>query len=573
MGKKSKRNKTNSGGSVRKATRYISDVYRTVSGLMDGKHTNWEKILKVESEYCHLDTFSDDPVDDLFVLHAFGIAFATMFGRTTDASLQGEICMERAIHYCERAKARMEDANANDRPQIQKDSKSEIGMYLALLYSAEGAGRDMEKAISSHRWFLEDCNRHQVKAQYVLSLSNNFNRFDKFEYIIEVLEGSIDTMETLEDKVQAETILIRAYIGCGEFLKAKAADEKCRSTNGNDWLADLQSGKIEAGLCNYKAAIPHFRKGVVELQKQEYDGDKLSGTRGICSMDLATTLLRHSTDNEAEAFAIFQEELDRYVDPLGKETILFKMGTWYRKLNKWDQSIKARRVDPLRREKILFQMGEWYRKLHQWDQSIEALHQLCLSATRPDSAMLPQANQAMAQTYLEQYCTDTTLDIAQRTEILRHATEHSNQVDEVSTKMHLTQAQLFYFNVDKQQAYHHLELYLDARLAACKLTCYTCKQRVRPGSVPFTCASCGVASYCGRRHQKMTWKNERICHRVLCPLLGYWRVSKKKRKKRHGFTNEDRHRREYERVFDTFFESICPHMKLPANNPSYTMKN
>ena len=179
----------------------------------------------------------------------------------------------------------------------------------------------------------------------------------------------------------------------------------------------------------------------------------------------------------------------------------------------------------------------------------------------------------MAQTYLEQYCTDTTLDIAQRTEILRHATEHSNQVDEVSTKMHLTQAQLFYFNVDKQQAYHHLELYLDARLAACKLTCYTCKQRVRPGSVPFTCASCGVASYCGRRHQKMTWKNERICHRVLCPLLGYWRVSKKKRKKRHGFTNEDRHRREYERVFDTFFESICPHMKLPANNPSYTMKN
>ena len=62
------------------------------------------------------------------------------------------------------------------------------------------------------------------------------------------------------------------------------------------------------------------------------------------------------------------------------------------------------------------------------------------------------------KTYLEQYCTDTTLTIDQRTQILSHATDHSNLVP-------LTQAQLFYFNGDKQQAYHHLELYLDARLA------------------------------------------------------------------------------------------------------------
>ncbi len=122
--------------------------------------------------------------------------------------------------------------------------------------------------------------------------------------------------------------------------------------------------------------------------------------------------------------------------------------------------------------------------------------------------MLPRANEVMAQTCLEQYCTDTILNIDQRTHILHLATEHSNQAaDEVSTEMHLTQAQLFYFNGDKQQAYNHLELYLDARLAECKITCYTCNQRVRHGSVPFSCASCRVASYCGRKHQKMTWKN------------------------------------------------------------------
>ncbi len=173
----------------------------------------------------------------------------------------------------------------------------------------------------------------------------------------------------------------------------------------------------------------------------------------------------------------------------------------------------------------------------------------------------------MALSYLEQYCTDTTLDIDQRTQILCHAKRHSFQDHIVTTETHLTQAQLFYFNGDKYEAYHHLELYLDARLAECKLSCYTCKQRVRHGSVPFSCASCRVASYCDRKHQKLTWKNERICHKVLCPLFGYWRMTKKQRKRRdrNGRGNEDRS--EYVRVFQAFFESICPHVKTRV--PSY----
>ena len=100
-------------------------------------------------------------------------------------------------------------------------------MQLAGSYSE---GRDMEKAISSHRWFLENGNRHRVAAICVITISHNFNRFKKFDYAIEVLEGCIDMMETLEEKVQAETNLVRAYIGCGEFLKAKAAHKKRRST-------------------------------------------------------------------------------------------------------------------------------------------------------------------------------------------------------------------------------------------------------------------------------------------------------------------------------------------------------
>jgi len=134
----------------------------------------------------------------------------------------------------------------------------------------------------------------------------------------------MDMMQTFKEEVQAETKLISAYIGYGEFLKGKAADEIRRS---NFWTTWLQSGRIE------EAAIAHFREEVARLQKQEYD-DGLGGARSVCSIRLANTLLRRSTANEAEAFMIFQEDLDRCVDPLYRENILIQMGTEYRKLNK-----------------------------------------------------------------------------------------------------------------------------------------------------------------------------------------------------------------------------------------------
>jgi len=119
--------------------------------------------------------------------------------------------------------------------------KSAIEMYLASLYSK---GRDMEKAISSHRGFLENCFRHEVTAKYVICLSGNFNQFKKFEYAIEVLEGSMDMIKTVEESDQAKIIfyLIDAYIGCGEFLKAKIVDEKSRLFDISMWLLGCSWG-------------------------------------------------------------------------------------------------------------------------------------------------------------------------------------------------------------------------------------------------------------------------------------------------------------------------------------------
>ena len=310
--------------------------------------------------------------------------------------------------------------------------------------------------------------------------------------------------------------LIHTYIEGGEFLTAKEVHDETRSlrTNVINWCLSV---KIEAGLCNYKAAIEHFRKFNAVLQQNQKAFWELS----YGYLYFATLLLKHTADNETEAFLLFQKELDRCEEAGRRESVLLRMGTEYRKLKKWDQSI-------------------------------ETLHQLCLSASRPESTMQNLGNRAMAQTYLELYCTE---DIDQQNDVLNLATEYAQKVDERSMEMYLTYAQISYFRGDKQRAYHHLEIYLVHRMSECDFFCYTCEQRIRDGSVPFSCASCRVASYCGRRHQRMTWKNERICHKVLCPLLGYWRVARKKSER----TTEDQSQKET--VFKTFFESICPPAK------------
>jgi hypothetical protein len=256
MGKKSKRNKNNNGGTLQNGLAAAVptappklNIYKTVRWLMEA--TNWEKILQVESKYHHLESFSDDPAEDAFNHWAFGCAnHANYKGSKDDAC-----CLERTIHYFERTKEQIEEVNA-DGPS-PKSVMSEIEMHLALLYSD---GRDMEKTISSHRLFLEICSHHEVTAKYLIQLSSNFNQFVKFEYAIEVLEGSMDMMKTLEDEAQAKNNLITAYTAHGEFLKAKATHETRRSTDKMDGVHRLQLGFVEEVIIQLQSLISKKRQ-------------------------------------------------------------------------------------------------------------------------------------------------------------------------------------------------------------------------------------------------------------------------------------------------------------------------
>ena len=109
MGKKSRRNNRNTnGGLLRKeelaavptaAAAAAATMYETICRFLIAD--KYDEILKVESKYRHLDTFSDYPPQDVLIFHAFVgcCAHGTMKAQQEESD-----CMERAIHYFERAK-------------------------------------------------------------------------------------------------------------------------------------------------------------------------------------------------------------------------------------------------------------------------------------------------------------------------------------------------------------------------------------------------------------------------------------------------------------------------------------
>lgn len=500
---------------TRKVSKAPAALYDMVNRLF---HANRDvDILNIESQYGRLDTFCDEPSHDVLIHYIFG---------TASMELKRSAWGDCTVYHYQRA---MDIINSNNDRKFHTQIsylKVSFGQRLAVLYSDKG---DMEKSISSYRWFLEIFNRDEMEVTDALQLCENFSEFKRYDYAIGVLEGYIDMLESIKEEEQVAIVsgLIEAYMNYGEWAKAKTVQERLRSTQaGTSHVTSeillYMSGRIEARRCNYAAAIDNFKEAHSHVQiRRSFSGINMKGDREKYRVDLGVALLKQSAGNEAVAFELFEKELNDCLEPSD-------------------------------REKILIQMGAEYRNLKKWNQSIETL-QLCPSATLRGESVRSHsaANKEMAQTYLEQYCSDASLDIHQRRKILKLATDYSQYVGAITMDMHLTHAQLFYFNGNENQAYTHLKQYLDDRLTECKLGCYTCKQRIQKEYFSMTCACCKVALYCDKIHQHLTWKNERICHKVLCPLLRYWR------RVRAGKTGEGR----CKEVFSSFFENICPRGK------------
>ena len=182
--------------------------------------------------------------------------------------------------------------------------------------------------------------------------------------------------------------------------------------------------------------LHHFKNakiGEQRVSEQRASEQRVSEQRVRDSLKLGQALLRRSKGNEVEAFEIFQTEMNDFFGARSQTSVDIEI------------------------EEILLCMGVESIRLKKWSQSIEYLETVI--AVRESDTMQSQVYKAMAETYLEQYCTDTTLDADQPTQILQLATAYAQSVGEVTTDMHIIRAQLFYVNDgDKHHAYQQLEL-------------------------------------------------------------------------------------------------------------------
>ncbi len=100
--------------------------------------------------------------------------------------------------------------------------------------------------------------------------------------------------------------------------------------------------------------------------------------------------------------------------------------------------------------------------------------------------------------------------------------------------LHLDLARQDYLLGEVDDAIEGLKLYLTVCRRSGRSRCEFCSQ-VRGEDAPMeTCSECGVARYCSREHQKLSWnchkKSNRLhtfSHKVMCPLWKRWRSVEK----------------------------------------------
>ncbi len=116
-----------------------------------------------------------------------------------------------------------------------------------------------------------------------------------------------------------------------------------------------------------------------------------------------------------------------------------------------------------------------------------------------------------------------------------HSSMYHIEMGANTARKMITRAQVYYLQRETTKAYIYLATFLDTSIAEDPLMCGVCQQQNRSGSEMKQCSGCKIACYCSTRCQKIHWKTSigvnSIPHKMLCPLLSYWRKKCKKEMK------------------------------------------
>jgi len=504
MGKKSRRLRTKN-----KDSGTLSSPRLNVNSLSPEAHSvmlhtlvsnhEYEKVLEAEIQWGSLVDCTEATIANVKILYCYGAAHLYIAdGR-------------KPLPYLKRS---FDLINSNvdeqSRKELLKSSTTlNAAFYLGICYADMG---DADEAMSNHLWICDHCAPESLPNGYLYCLCKCFTSNGSNQHTIDTVEpvlAHLEACNSYPDQIFILLSLVLAYKCDDEYLKGlplcKQVLHLCNVAGSSDQMhmsmALYQLGSFEMALRNNDRAILHFKK-YLELP--------MTGKFycNIWEVLLLEALAKESKVNEEQAMEI----LDRAVansNAKGSFGLFLQAGITFRSFGRWNDAsyffARAKGLD-----------------VETEENAVEALHYQNLAIQEEQS------------TYLEQYCSDTTLSNESRNTILQDLVDSCDPKVFLDTKsiylkcgsqkMHYSRSkvllygsQVLYYSGNKEKAFTTLKEYLDWRVYECKSSCYSCKQRVRDGSVPFKCENCRVAVYCDRKHQALTWNRERICHRVSAP--------------------------------------------------------
>jgi len=370
----------------------------------------------------------------------------------------------------------------------------------------------IQEAMDLHKSLVDDIGKERLDPNCILEFAHNLKRHHEFGRELEVLQEHLDVIESTWDKpkqAHAYGQLGYIFVEMYDYNKSNVYFERELSI-----AKEMKDLKLEANalrglgdnhrrMGNYDKAMEFLEQGLVPLSET---GDIVGQGRVYSCMG---EVLLAQDGREQEAIEIFLKAygiLETCDGPKSLGWILCKLGEAFRAIEAWDDAITA------------------------LEKSISISAYIELEVIRNE--LQSELHQVLGRTYLEQYYSDESLvGMPETREGIIHEASFCSQEainlrredDPRKPIIYLDLAQEHYFLGDTENAQAVLTEYFDRTVKLGPKHCQMCHQACPKDAHMEKCSVCKVARYCSRAHSIQAWQKDRLCHKVMCPLLKRWR--------------------------------------------------
>ena len=458
----------------------------TFNQLLDSQ--DWEGLLELESEMSVIAKLLENTQPS----PAGGINFNL---GTAHKCLGREGGIEKATLYYQKAIEMAKKAGDN---AILTDGV----LNLSECYLMTGR---VDEAMDRHKSLCEEIGKESLDPIAILQFGEILQDQHENSRALTILEEYLEAIESFwENKNQclAYQMIAFLYFKKNDFAKSAVYFERQLSIAKETKNVELEAYALHGIGSNY-GRMGDFGNAVAYLEQSLLLESKRGGDRILVAYGRLGDVLALQQGREKEAILMFQNCAGLL-----------------------EEGMEGNDSDALIR--VFLKLGQAYRSIGAWDDSIASLKKATKSSEDEslDHELKALAMESLGNTYLAKYESPPE----RNDELIRKALfwseaafdlQNSEGIENLPLYLDLTQEH--YFLGDTEKAHIALKRYLDKIVRLGPSHCQTCHQICEKDAHMEKCSVCKVARYCSLAHSIQAWKQGRLCHKVMCPLLKRWR--------------------------------------------------